>query len=263
MSQYPYPPYSPGGMPQYPTPYGQYGYDDPFAPARRAGITLYIVAALTLLMGTCAGVLVASLPELMKNPDFASHFANMPGFNPEALRASLLPRVVVMLVLGVVLIVLGVMTSRGSMMGAVIALVVTIGLILFELLQVLGVAVLGSQSNAPQGSFMAGMACGVVVPLALFVIQLVMLIAAIRGISRGRQMAQQQQYFGYGGYPPPPPGAPSPYGQPPPPPGMPPYGYAPPPPPSGGVVPRYPGYTPPPEPQQKQQPPPPPPPPQP
>jgi hypothetical protein len=254
-------------MPPYPMPYGTYGYpEDPLAAAKRAGITLYIVAALTLLMGTCAGILVASLPELMKNPDFASHFANVPGFNAEALRASLLPRVVVMLALGVVLIILGVMTSRGSMMGAVIALLLTIGLILFELLQVLGVAVLGSQANAPQGSFMAGMACGVVVPLALFVIQLVMLIGAIRGISRGRQMAQQQQYFGYGGYPPPPPGSPSPYGQPAPapPPGMPPYGYTPPPPPGGGVVPRYPGYTPPPDPQQKQQtPPPPPPPPQP
>ena len=240
MSQYPYmPPQPPGSYP----PMGYGYYEDPLLPARRASVMLFVVGALTMLLGTCAGLMLITLPELMKNPEFTANLNNTPGLTLDTLKEALQYSVAIGLALGLLMILLGVFTRRGSMPAIITAIILTSLLILVQVVRVLQVAMAGATMSA-NGSVLAGAVCGSFVPLVLFGVQLALLIGAVRGAARAKAMREQQQGMPYGyGMP----GGP-PYGQPP----MNPYagGYVPPPPPGGGVIPRYPGYTPPAGPQQ-------------
>jgi hypothetical protein len=254
MSQYPSPYQQPPYQqppPGYPMDYSAY-YSDPLAPGKRAAIMMYVTGAIMLIMGSCAGIVLAMLPELMKNPEFSNSMSRTPGMTTELLHTAMLYTTIVMLGLGVFTILLGLFTARGSMAAAVIGIVVTTLIVLFQLFQAAMFFINTSRTSLP-GPAMAGATCFTFVPLILFVAQLFFLILAARGAGRARAMREQQQYFPYG-YPAP---TQQQYGGPPP---ADPYApYRPPPPPGGGVVPRYPGYQPPqPPPQQHDQPPPPP-----
>src|SRR5438046_9035239 len=107
---YPPPPYQMPPMP----PGGPYSTDyyyggDPLAPAKRASVMMFVVGAMILLLGMCAGVFVAALPEMMKHPELAERLSQTPNFSVERAQHSGTLNAGIMLALGVVIIVLGAM----------------------------------------------------------------------------------------------------------------------------------------------------------
>lgn len=219
MTQYPSPysppPYPPQG---YVTAYGYGPSEDLFAPARRAGILMIVLGALTIVIGLCMGLGGAMLPQMMDQmpADQRQMFDQMQQQLPPSITLSgiFLVFACVMVVVGLLYIVLGLFTRRGGL-GIVITSIVLTTLVSLVLL----VSTIGSLTHPGQ----AMGACTTVIALALFVLLLAWLVQAARATSRISQMqadyqAQYQQYlraqqmygqqgYGYGApqAPPPPP----------------------------------------------------------
>ncbi len=199
MSNYP-PPYA--GPPAYPSPYA--GPPAPYYPpagagspaARRAGLLMFILGPITLLMGGCFMCVAAALPAMAQQPSTARQVddlrAKMPLPAGVSLEAFLAVIGVVVAVPGIALLVLGAFVRRGRRWAVVTSLVLT-GLVLLWLAANVLEAVLhlGSDGNQLLGG------CVGVLFTAAFGLLLAWLIAALRGGAAAADPYQQylSQYY--------------------------------------------------------------------
>ena len=229
------PPYNPAAeMTQYPyTPPTQYaaGYDyyqsDPLAPARRAGLLMYILGGIVLLSGFCCIGMGQALPKLMaEQPEAFVGLEQIPEATPQLLQRTLYIFSGIIFVGGVGMIVLGRFVRAASKGAIITSIVIAILAVLL-----LGIWLLGAAPTllSPPGVHSLGL-CMLVVPIALFVLLIVWLFGAMRGVDRAMassyamqywQYAQQQQAYAQGQYPAPP-QTPPPTPPPPPPDSLPP-----------------------------------------
>jgi hypothetical protein len=200
MSQYPSP-YTPPSTPQQQQQLN-YGYDfryyqptdDLLAPARRAGVLLFVVGGLLALGGLCCGALgtLAPLDEVMaQNPVLNS----TPGVTVEMLKVGIIVLGVLALLFGMALLVLGYFVRGGGMVPVVIAIVLVVLALLFNLLNLVSTAV-QLRGAGPQ---IFGALCVNMLPLVLLIVLLVSLVQAARAAPRLAMMRSQyqQQYWQY------------------------------------------------------------------
>jgi hypothetical protein len=189
---------------QYPTPYqppnyynqGYYYADDPYGeylrPARRASVLMFVLAALAVLLGTCAlaGLVVYSNPQLMQQ--YRDQFPN----RPVPTSGEMLFAGVFFWISAVVLVVLGVWVRRGGRAAAITALVPVSLVTVFLLLGTLWVLARGLPADACMNAV-------VVVPLGVLIIWLAQAIGAAGQLKLAmdqyaaqywQYMQQQQQY---------------------------------------------------------------------
>ncbi len=223
MSQYHSPYSSPA---QHQTPQQpNYGYDfsyyqpgdNPLAPARRAGVMMFIVGGLLAIGGLCCGAMgaLAPLDEIIGQHPILN---STPGMTVELLQIGIIVLGVLGLLFGVVLLVLGYFVRGGGMVPIVISGVV-IGLaVLFNVLNIISTAV------QLRGAEMIAGLCMNVIPLVLMVVLLITLVQAAKAAPRVTMMKsqyqqqlwqyQQQQQMYQAGYLAPPPQQQAEYGQP-------------------------------------------------
>ena len=171
-------------MTQYPSPYSpppagygmSYGYgvpEDLLAPARRAGLLMIILGALTIVVGLCMGLCSVMLPQMLDQmqPDQRDMFDQMQQRIPFSLSTFLLIMAIMMLAVGIIYIILGLFTRRGGMGIVITSIVLTTLVTLFLLISTVGSLF---QPNGAAG------ACMSIVVLGLFILLLVWLIQAAR-----------------------------------------------------------------------------------
>jgi hypothetical protein len=199
--------------------FGQHPLDQLLAPARRASVLMFIVAALLLacgLLAGAAGAVFASGDLSQLPPDAAAQFrqmeqqlANM-GLTVKGVFTGL---AVIVAVVGVAMLVIGIVVRRGGMGAAIAGIILTCILALLA-----GLSVLSGIVEVGRGH--AGAAVGVCmwgVMLAVLIFLLVWLFGAAR--NAGQVNAVRAQYgdpSAYGATPQYPQGQPG-YPQPPPP----------------------------------------------
>ena len=209
------------------TPPSQYaaGYDyyqnDPLAPARRAGMLMYLIGGVGLLSSFCCIGMGAMLPTLMaQQPEAFAEVQQIPQATPEFIQRSLFIFGGIIFIGGIGLILLGRFVRDGSKGAIITSMVLSI---LATLLLVIWLLFSAATLLSPPGPHTFGL-CFLIVPLALFILLVVWLISALRGVDRAAaanyamqywQYAQQQQAYGQPPYPPQPP-SPSPPTPPPP-----------------------------------------------
>lgn len=186
MSQPPLP-YSPQ---PFPPDFGQYqsGFD-PLAPARRAGLMLLIIAALTIAVGACSGIvgLLVPLGPLIEQ----SHVDTSqlpPGMTPaEFMKAACIVAAFLCVPLGILMGVCGFFVRRGARWACIVAIVccaLPLLYIVFDALVVLSHGLMNPQ-------VLAGAFCMLVVPAVVLALTLAWLIGALRSLP-GVAYAQQQ-----------------------------------------------------------------------
>ena len=191
-------------MSQYPppSPYNQpplqpnYGYDfsyyqspeDLLAPAKRAGVMMYVIGGLLALGGLCCGGVgvVAPVDEIMAQSPMLN---SAPGVTAEMLKVAIVVMGVLGFLFGVALIVLGYFVRGGGMIPIVIAIVLVALAVLFNLLNLASSAV---QMRGGGPEMMAGL-CVTGIPLVLMLVLLAMLIQAARVAPRVAMMKSQYQ----------------------------------------------------------------------
>jgi hypothetical protein len=224
VSQYPSP-YPPGPQPQYPLGYGYpTPAGDPRRPARRAAVLMWIISGLMIASGACCGVMgsVVSSQAAQLPPETRQQMEQLETQLRQLGRISF-PALIIGAGVGLIVFAIGqailaYFVRRGGMGAVLTALIVTGAICLFLLV----FTILGAISSAANPQVAAGI-CVYIVPLALFILQFVWLIQAMRRAPEiGNQQAQyraayaqyeqnQQLYMqpppgGYGyGYPAPPP----------------------------------------------------------
>ena len=192
MSQYPPPP----------SPYSQpplqpnYGYDfsyyqtseDLLAPAKRAGVMMYVIGGLLAMGGLCCGGVGVAAPvdEIMAQSPMLN---SAPGVTPEMLKVAIVVMGILGLLFGIALIVLGYFVRGGGMIPIVIAIVLVALAVLFNLLN-LASSAMQMRSAGPE--MMAGL-CVTGIPLVLMLVLLAMLIQAARVAPRVAMMKNQYQ----------------------------------------------------------------------
>jgi hypothetical protein len=211
MSQYPSP-YSPPPYPQNAGYYNPYAFD-PLRPAKRAGILMIIVGAIAILFATCMVGVGQMIRTVELPPELAAQLQQWEskGVSPEAVFTAM---GVAFLLFAVTQILLGLFVRRGKTFAIVFSLTGTSLVVVLLGLFVLSGAVNVLTHASPQ--MLVGLMVWIV-PLGLLVLQLIWLIAALRG-RRQVAFAQQQYqaqywqyqqnmqgYSGYGQAPPPPP----------------------------------------------------------
>jgi hypothetical protein len=214
MTQYPPPP----------PPYG-YGYDpyaqppgDPLAPAKRAGLMMFLLGGLLLLCGVCVGTFAMTVPmeQFIKESGVVLP-QTPPGVSVEELmQLGYVTIGVGSLIAGGLLVLLGIFVRKGGT-GAAVTSIILVSLLLL----VCGIFLLASlvQMGRQPGSS-AGV-CVMMIPAALLLVTLITLVQAAKAgpqlaaMQQQRQFQmwqyqQQQQAYQQGGYamPQPPPTAP-------------------------------------------------------
>ncbi len=197
MSQYPSP-YSPPPVPP------NYGYDfnyyqpqqDVLAPARRAGVIMFIMGGLLAIGGLCCGAVgaLAPLDEIIRqNPTLSS----TPGVTPELMQVSVIVMGVLALLFGMALLILGYFV-RGGGMAPVVTSIVLVGMAVLggALVVVSGMFQLQRGGGGPE--MFLGM-CIYILPLVLLIVLLAQLIRAAKMAPRIAMMKSQyqQQYWQY------------------------------------------------------------------
>lgn len=221
---------------------------DLLAPARRAGVLMFILGGLGVLVGVCLSAILLTVPmeQLLSQPG-----VTIPEPPPELgmskaqfVKMAAVTWTVVVAVVSVALVVLGFFVRSGRGRAAPVTAAVLTGLVLAVLLLNVVTSLAGAAVGGPAAILGA---CMVIAMAAPFVVLMVWLIQAVRAAPRAAAMRQrfQAQYwhahqqqlayaqpppgygpagggYGYGGYglPPSPPQAPGGYG----------YGAVPPPP---------------------------------
>jgi hypothetical protein len=213
MSQYP-PPYSqPPVQPNYGYDFSYYqSQDDLLAPARRAGVMMFVIGGLLALGGLCCGGLGAFAPieqVMAQNPMLNS----TPGMTVEILKMGIIVMGVLALLFGLAMLVLGYFVRGGGIIPVVIAIVLVALATLFNLVNLASTA-MQVRGGGPE---MLGGMCVNVIPLVMLLVLLAMLIQAAKAAPRVAMMKsqyqqqlwqyQQQQQMYQAGYvaPPPPP----------------------------------------------------------
>jgi hypothetical protein len=186
-------------MSQYPSPYTpppNVGYDfnyyqpqqDLLAPAKRAGIMMFVMGALLALGGLCCGAVatVGPIDEVMaQNPVLNS----TPGVTAEMLKLGMIVLGVLTLLFGMVMLLLGYFIRSGGMVPIIISIVLVALAALFNLFNLVSTGV-QLRGAGPQ---LIGGLCVNVVPFALLLALLVMLVQAARAAPRVAMMKNQYQ----------------------------------------------------------------------
>jgi hypothetical protein len=192
---------------------------DPRGPAKRASVLMIVLGSLTLLLGSCVGLVVAKLPSIMSQmpPEQTKAFNDMESQYHFTIHAIFLTMSAALVIVGVIYIVMGIFVRNGGLGSVITSIVFTSVTILFIIVNLLG-SLLGGVNGL-------GGACMCVLALAMFSLLLIFLIQAASSSGRIRMMQNQyqaqymqyqqmmQQYgqAGYGySYPPPPPPGPLP-----------------------------------------------------
>jgi hypothetical protein len=220
---------------QYPSPYSPpnpptnlnyaSGFPDLMAPARRASIMMFVIGAMSLLLGLCSGAVVA-MAQGAQYQALAQQFAKSsqgPPPSESVLRTIYAALAIISAVAGIVLIVLGIFVRRASKVAMVFS-VILCGMALLWL----GISELSGLIQALGNPVVAIGACVMLVPLATVGLTTMWLIQALKALphleaARQQWQAQytasrQQQAFyqggpAYGQVQTPPPGYPQqPYG---------------------------------------------------
>jgi hypothetical protein len=200
-----------------------YGQGDVLAPAKRAGIMMYVLGGLVLASSACCVGAGVSLPRLMaERPEAFAELQEIPNASIGMIQISMYIMAGFVFVGGLVMIILGTFVRGGSKGAIITSLIVTV---LAMLLLALWLLTSAARLLSPPGVHSLGL-CILIAPLALFGLLLYFLIAAMRGADRAMagqyamqywQYAQQQQAYGQQyGYPQQPPQPPQPPQQPPP-----------------------------------------------
>lgn len=182
---------------------------DILAPARRAGIGLFVLAAFCMLCGACVGVAawVGPIDRVIQQLQQAGYQFPATGgeVSPEqVVRFAFAFMSVLGVLLGIALIVLGIFVRRGGKGAAITSLVICIPLVLLTLLDL--VRSVPMVLNTPV--LLPGVLVGLI-PLVLLGLVVTWLIQAIRAAphlaaQQQQMMAQmwqyQQQQAAYGGY---------------------------------------------------------------
>lgn len=180
-------------------PYGQHVYgsetSDPFSPARRASVMMFVLGGLLLLCGVACGGMGALAPwdeVFRQQPELQQQF---PGMTTALIQAGVIGFGAAGFVVGMILIVLGYFV-RGGGAGAVITALVLTSVIVLALLLFSAIALVQGIMSG-QAQMLAG-TCVYLMPLTLFGILLLFLIQAARAIPRVRQaQVQQAAYWQY------------------------------------------------------------------
>lgn len=193
MSQYPSP-YQP------PVPTGpMYGYDPALdaalAPARRAGILMFILGGLLFLGGVCCVGVGALLPQLMQQqPEAFRELENMPeGVTIEMIRTAIIAVSAAGIVYALAFVVLGIFVRKGSTGAIITTLIMSVLAVLLLAFWTLS-GLLGGSAGNPMAAV-----CIFALPLALHVLLIVWLIQAIRagGEVAAARSQSMQQYWQY------------------------------------------------------------------
>jgi len=189
MSQFPSP-Y------QTPTPQPYYGYAAPVdlqIPARRASTMMFVIGALLLLVGVCAGTVGGLLPQLLaQDPTLAD---KLPAdLSPEQAQREFVTRGLGLGLVSMLLIIPAFFVRRGGLGAVITALVVTSLLLLLMGLEMLASLFL---QGDPAQKF--GSVCVTLIPLTLLFFQMAWLIQAARNARLLKQQhaqyaAQWEQY---------------------------------------------------------------------
>lgn len=182
MSQYP----DPGSYP-YPPPYGYAPYGpDPQAPARRAGMLMFVLGVLAMLGGICLFGFGWAYPLDKLAPEQVQIFQQVEqdtGISPWKIFIAM---GVIMTLPALAMLILGLFVRRGGL-GSIVTSLVLVGLlILVDAFYVL-VGIL--QVIRGQEGALAGL-CMMIVPLVLLAVLLVMLIQAARNAGQVRSARQ-------------------------------------------------------------------------
>jgi hypothetical protein len=195
MSQYPPSPYS-APQPQ-PAHYAYAQYDAYFAPARRAGLLMFILGGIGMTCALCMGIVAAVAPmeRLIAESGVALPSASETGVSPETLMR--LGYGIIAggaLLFSLLILILAVFVRRGSAAATITAIVIDSIIIL-----ALGINTIGSLVQVLRNpSALIGVVI-VVAMLAGFVLLLVWLIQALRAAAtiKAMQIHYQQQYWQY------------------------------------------------------------------
>jgi hypothetical protein len=192
---------------QYPSPYslppppdfGAYHQAaDVLAPARRAGVMLFVIGGLFAAFALCNGgyALVVSPEEIRRSMELMQSAGAQPSpFTPETLRTINVVSAAVILALGLGFILLGVFVRRGSTAAAVTAVILA-GLVEALFLLMLLASLLTAAASPVLG---LGVACMMSIPAALLGTLIVLLVQALRAAPRADALRQQMhaQYWQY------------------------------------------------------------------
>jgi hypothetical protein len=195
MSQSPYqPPYPPPGS-NYPAGFDYYQpqQTDPLAPARRAGVLMWILGGLLLLLGGCnlASAMTMPLEEAYRQQAALLPPGESLPVTVEQFGRFLIAAAVVTMGVGVVLVVLGSFVRSGRRAPIIVSILV-VGLLAL----LMGLLVLIALLRMTVQPAMGMLGCAFAVPLSLLVLLLVWLIQANRAASQVERMrAYSQQYW--------------------------------------------------------------------
>jgi len=215
MTQYPqYPlpsgqPYSPPDQPHHPA--YAYGYDpaEPLlAPARRASVLIYVIAAVGMICGLCVGAvgLLGPLQRLAAESGLQSAAAELGLPAEQLLKIVYLAIAVLTMIWSLLLAVLGPFVRRGGL-GAIVTAIVLVTVALLVLLANLLTGVAQTRGHGA-AALVAGLLV-LIVPTGLLGVLLAWLIQAARAApairaARWQQMQYSSQYWQYQQQPPPP-----------------------------------------------------------
>jgi hypothetical protein len=178
--------------PQYTPPAGYDPAEALLEPARRAGLLSVILGVLTLLLGSCIGM-VGMIPPEQLPPDVRAEFeqieAQFPSNTLFSIQSKFLFASIVILVPGILLIILGFTARRGGM-GSIVALMVISILILLLLAPSLLGGLIGLGGGDPV--VLVG-TCVLAIPVALLGLQLWFLAGAVRAAPQIWMLRMQQQ----------------------------------------------------------------------
>ncbi len=197
-------------MSQYPSPYNppptppEYGYDfnyyqpqrDVLAPARRASTLLFVLGGLIVLPSLCCAGMGMALPAMMADQPAAFGDLTASHMTPQFLQRALVIAGGIGVFAGVAMIVLGRFVRRGGMGAAVTAIVLAALVVLYLLLN--GVGLLVMSGRVPPAQVVLGVGI-TVIGLALFGLLIVWLVQAAMAASSVATMQSQyqQQYWEY------------------------------------------------------------------
>ena len=191
MSQYPPPPQ----QPPYPSPQMHYDYYRPAggvagSPAKRASVLMFVMGGLMILMGGCFSAMGAMLPSMQIPPDSQQALQQLEAqFHPYSVATVVLVTGVALMVVALVFLVLGFLVRGGGRVPVMTATVLTGLMVLYLSLNIV-MALVGPVAN---GSVSA---CFTLIPLGLFVLQLIWLVQALKaGPSTAANAATAMQQY--------------------------------------------------------------------
>src|SRR5262249_13476572 len=145
----------------YPVGYGYDPYYPYLAPSRRAGLMMILMGSLMLLSSLCCGVVLLAPVELMQQQLNVMQQQTNQTLSIEMIRIGAIVTGLFLAGCGLPLIVLGTFVRRGSSGATIAGIVITCIVILLSAFMTVGSRMM-------------------IVPLALFVLQLIWLIKALR-----------------------------------------------------------------------------------